>query len=390
MRKALVIALVVCLGMAPLLTAADPMQDSSYTPYTPDQLDNLLAPIALYPDPLLAQVLLAAIFVDEIDESARWVRANGESGIDDQPWDVSVRAVAHYPSVLNMMDANLDWTTAVGQAYAYQSTDVMASIQRLRAMAYAQGNLVTNPQWQVVDQDGYVEIWPADAQYIYVPIYDPTVIYFQPGYAYAVSFSIGFAIGVWLNLDCDWNHRRIFYTGWRGGGWIARSRPYIHVSDAYVNNRYANITVNHSIISRAVNISNLSSYNNVHRDAAFTSAARGTPVINAGAPVNNRIINSNINTGDASLNQFRGREPEINMPPSAARAVPQPYHPARQPQQARPMAPTTFNPFTGNAGNFNAHAESERGQSSRGQTRPPPAQFHSTSRRPPSASREQP
>ncbi|MEJ2646734.1 MAG: DUF3300 domain-containing protein, partial [Gammaproteobacteria bacterium] len=145
MRRVLAFVLAFSFGLAPLANGAPPspiyaspppaQYESSYQPYTAEQLDNLLAPIALYPDPLLAQVLVAATFVDQIDEAARWVRSYGQNGVDDQPWDVSVRAVAHYPSVLNMMDDNLDWTTAVGQTYVSQSTDVMASIQRLRAMA---------------------------------------------------------------------------------------------------------------------------------------------------------------------------------------------------------------------------------------------------------------
>ncbi|MGA2436405.1 MAG: DUF3300 domain-containing protein, partial [Bryobacteraceae bacterium] len=102
--------------------------------FSPDQLDNLAAPVALYPDPLLAQVLLAATFPDQIDEAARFVRANPDPyAIDSQYWDVSVKAVAHYPTVLYMMADKLDWTTALGQAYANQSADVMASVQRLRA-----------------------------------------------------------------------------------------------------------------------------------------------------------------------------------------------------------------------------------------------------------------
>src|SRR5208282_2100546 len=98
---------------------APPPQDqggnTSYEPYSPEQLDNLLSPIALYPDPLLAQVMVAATFPDQIEEAARWVRANGQNGIDDQNWDVSVKSVAHYPSVVEMMADKLDWTTAIGQ-----------------------------------------------------------------------------------------------------------------------------------------------------------------------------------------------------------------------------------------------------------------------------------
>jgi hypothetical protein len=126
MRKALAFAVAFCLAAAPLAGAATTPRDSAraalpqepdqqnFEPYTADQLDNMLASIALYPDPLLAQVLVSATFVDQIDQAARWVRAYGQNGIDDQPWDVSVRAVAHYPSVLYMMDDNLDWTAAVG------------------------------------------------------------------------------------------------------------------------------------------------------------------------------------------------------------------------------------------------------------------------------------
>ncbi|MGH9828703.1 MAG: DUF3300 domain-containing protein, partial [Blastocatellia bacterium] len=178
MRKILAVVLALSLLYLPLSAyAASPIaspnaatllqDESAYVPYSPDQLDNLLAPIALYPDPLLAQVLPASTFVNEIDDADRWVRVNGQYGIDDQPWDVSVKAVAHYPAVLDMMDEKLDWTTAVGQAYVNQSTDVMESIQRLRSLAYSQGNLVTNSQWQIVDQDNAIQIWPASPRYIY-------------------------------------------------------------------------------------------------------------------------------------------------------------------------------------------------------------------------------
>ncbi len=95
----------------------DQYQDQgNFVEYSPQQLDNLLAPIALYPDPLLAQVLPAATFPDQIDEAARYVRAFGQNGIDLQSWDVSVKAVAHYPTVLYMMADKIDWTSALGQA----------------------------------------------------------------------------------------------------------------------------------------------------------------------------------------------------------------------------------------------------------------------------------
>ncbi|MBL0172074.1 MAG: DUF3300 domain-containing protein [Gemmatimonadaceae bacterium] len=128
--------------------------------YSANQLDNLVGPIALYPDALLAQVLVAATFPDQVEAAARYVRANGTSGIDEQPWDVSVRSVAHYASALNMMDEKSDWTATLGRAYANQSSDVMAAVQRMRAMAAEQGNLLSTPQ-QVVARPARPSSCPA-------------------------------------------------------------------------------------------------------------------------------------------------------------------------------------------------------------------------------------
>src|SRR5690349_68112 len=120
MRNILAASLVFYLAtFAPLLRAQDQEQEQTAEPlFTAEQLDNLLGPIALYPDPLLAQVLVAATFPDQIDQAAQFVRGDSEvEHIDGQTWDVSVKAIAHYPTVLNMMAGQLDWTTALGQAY---------------------------------------------------------------------------------------------------------------------------------------------------------------------------------------------------------------------------------------------------------------------------------
>jgi hypothetical protein len=185
--------------------------------FSSEQLDNLLAPVALYPDPLLAQVLLAAAFPNQIDDAAR-ISPDG-ADIDSQPWDASVKSVAHYPTVLDMMADNLDWTIALGQAYAGQPADVLASVQRLRREARAAGNLESNPEQEVIEVGGYIEIWPVDPQYLFVPEYDPSVVYgeadgFDNGPA--VSYGSGFLIGAWLNEDCDWPHHR-----------VGRSRRYV-------------------------------------------------------------------------------------------------------------------------------------------------------------------
>jgi hypothetical protein len=133
-------------SLPPQDQAPPPGQDSSYEPFSPEQLDNLLSPIALYPDPLLAQTLVAATFPEQVEEAARFVRGNGQYGIDDQNWDVSVKAIAHYPSVVQMMADKIDWTTSVGQAYVNQSADVSAAVQRLRHLARRLGNLETTPE----------------------------------------------------------------------------------------------------------------------------------------------------------------------------------------------------------------------------------------------------
>ena len=243
---------------ASALMLQDPQQPTaaaSVVPFTADQLDNLVAPVALYADPLLAQVLLASTFPDQIAEAAQYVRANGTNGIDDQYWDVSVKAVAHYPTVLNMMDSQIDWTTSLGQAYAQQSTDVMQSVQHMRELAQAQGNLESTPQQQVVANAGYISIWPAQPQYIYVPVYDPSVIYFQPvfrraGFGAYFSFGIGYPIGSWLMYDWDWPARRIVYTDWDGDGWRRRSRPYIRSIGVYADRGYRQVRYNHDVIYR--------------------------------------------------------------------------------------------------------------------------------------------
>jgi hypothetical protein len=410
MRKAFAVVLAFGLINAPLLEGAStigatpravavPQEDSYYELYSPDQLDNLLAPIALYPDPLLAQVLLAATFADQVDEAARYVRAYGQSGIDVQPWDVSVKAVAHYPTVLYMMADKLDWTIAVGQAYVNQSTDVMTSVQRLRAMAQAQGNLITTPEQRVVVETGLIYIWPWQPPYIYVPVYDPYIVYYRrwPGWGPVfVAFTVGFLIGAWLNYDCDWSHHRVFYTGWRGRGWIERYRPHIRITNVYVNPRYTNVYVNREIVRRNVNYYNLNRYNSVHRDVNFDKRARSRNVYRPNPRINNQTIQRNIDTGNPRLDRYRGYEQQARptaqpsarpapTQPSARPAPPQPPARPAQPPSARPTAPAKVRPqpqpqpqaqpqprgFGRSAGSFDTLAASQRGQSSRAAARQP-------------------
>jgi hypothetical protein len=373
MRKMLAVALVVALIPSQWsFSAANKTQEDWEVQFTREQLENLVAPIALYPDPLLAQVLLAATFPDQIDEAAREVRAYGAgTNIDDAPWDVSVKAVAHYPTVLSMMADKLDWTTTLGQAYAAQSTDVMEAVQKLRKQARSSGYLVTTPQHEIVEEAGFVYIYPANPQYIYVPIYDPGVVFlpYPPVYrAGVIFFSIGFFIGAWLNHDCDWHHHTIYYHGWEHGPiWVQRSRPVIHVTNVYVRNDFRDVRVNREVERRPVNYPALNRYNTVHRDADFSHVRRqrgpadqrvqGAPPP-AAAPGprpeqhDNKIIRRNIDPNDPRVNANRGhgqlpregeqagRTPQSQPGQSDRREEPQQQvtPPAKRPD-ARPQPP---------------------------------------------------
>ena len=187
----------------------------AYEPLSSDQLDQLLGPIALYPDPLIAQILPAATLPEQIVLADRYVSGGGDPGaIGAQPWDPNVQALAYYPSVLQWMDQNLDWTTELGQAFLYQQQDVMDSIQRLRQSAYNFGNLQSTPQEQVINDNGYIEIVPVDPQMIYVPEYQPDQVFYMAASGLPfITFGAAFAIGPWLHCDFDWrNHNLIVWN----------------------------------------------------------------------------------------------------------------------------------------------------------------------------------
>ncbi|MGC8624906.1 MAG: DUF3300 domain-containing protein [Phycisphaerae bacterium] len=191
-------------------------------PLTAPQIDQLVAPIALYPDPLLAQLLPASTYPQQVALAAQWLQYNpnpSEIIIAMQNWDPSIKAMVHYPTVLAYMDANLAWTDALGVAFLNQQAEVMQAIQQLRAQALAAGTLQSTPQQQIISQNGVIWIEPVNPQIIYVPQYNPSIVYSpQPGYYPApyLTFGIGFAIGNWRNNDCDWrNHWISAGQGWQ-------------------------------------------------------------------------------------------------------------------------------------------------------------------------------
>ena len=180
------LALFTALCLAVSLRAQAPAEGVAGTAYTPEQLDQLLAPIGLYPDPLIALILPASTAPSDISLAAQYVASGGNpSGIDAQPWDPSVRGLAHYPDVLKWMNDNLDWTRALGAAFAMQPADVMQSIQQLRAKAKAAGTLVDTPQQQVDMEGDDIRVIPAQQDTMYVPEYDPDMVYGDAPEGYA-------------------------------------------------------------------------------------------------------------------------------------------------------------------------------------------------------------
>lgn len=294
------------------VTAAypQPAANQNAPTYTEAELDQMLAPIALYPDDLLAQVLMASTYPLEIVEAERWVKQNEHpksdalaAALQNQPWDPSVKSIVPFPQVLALMNDKLSWTQKLGDAFLSQQKDVMASVQRLRQRANSAGKLKSNAQQKVVTEQKDIIIQPADPQVVYVPAYDPSVVYgawpypayppyyyappamYYPGAAFAtgMAFAAGIAVtsSIWGWGHCNW-----------GGGTVN-----VNV------NQFNTINANNIRAGRATQVTN----NNWRRDPArsvngnirnsgnFRNAAAGTGVGGARA-------------GQSRANQYRGYE----------------------------------------------------------------------------------
>jgi hypothetical protein len=188
-----VLALILVWGIVLVTSPANasmylPPQDAPPAPIPASQLDSLVAPIALYPDALVAQVLAASTYPNEVVEADQWLKDHSSlqgdalaQAVNQQPWDPSVQALTQFPSVLDQMANNLSWTSALGDAFYNQQADVMAAVQRLRAQAKAAGNLKSTSQMTVTQPNPQtIVIAPANPQVVYVPTYSPTVVYGTP------------------------------------------------------------------------------------------------------------------------------------------------------------------------------------------------------------------
>ena len=232
------------LAQSPAPTAAAQNASTASAPvFKKEQIDQFLAPIALYPDALLSQVLMASTYPADVADAATWSKANPKASGDaavkqvaNQPWDPSVQSLVAFPQVLAQMGAHPDWVRNVGDAFLAQPDDVMTSVQRLRAQAQKAGNLKSTEQQKVIVQQStpqttIIQIEPADPQVVYVPSYNPTVVYGTwaypaypppyypppPGYYHPVAtglaaglaFGTGIAVANSLWGGCDWGHNDV-------------------------------------------------------------------------------------------------------------------------------------------------------------------------------------
>jgi len=238
-----------------------PYQEADQAALTASDIENIVSPIALYPDQLIAQILGAATYPDQVTAASNYVNSSSLKGdalmkaVDGQPWDPSVKALTQVPTVLDQMAKNLAWTSALGDAAFNQQKDVMTAIQKLRQEAKAAGNLKTTKEIKVVQESPQtIVIQQASPQVVYVPSYNPTVVYGTPynppGYSTAalvttglISFGVGMAIGASMNNSCcGWG----YYGGgwgcnWHGGNVMYQNNVYVSRSNTfYGNNRYHN------------------------------------------------------------------------------------------------------------------------------------------------------
>jgi hypothetical protein len=229
--------------------AAQTVAQPPSAPLPPEQLQQLVAPIALYPDALVAQILAASTYPTQIVEAERFLQQNPNLTsaalgveVDNQDWDPSVKGLTQFPSVLADMDKNLSWTSELGDTNYNQQADIMTAIQFMRAKAEGAGNLSTTPQQSVTNQGDTVSIQPENPDVVYVPDYDPELVYgypvglwpgFYPWWGVEnpyLSFGVGFGVGPffgygwgWRGWGLDWHNRGLMFGG---GRYMSRSNTF--------------------------------------------------------------------------------------------------------------------------------------------------------------------
>lgn len=306
---------------APVDNGGAPPQN--YSALGPDQLNQLVAPIALYPDALVAQILAASTFPTQVVDADRFVQSHpgippdqlGQM-VDGMQWDPSVKALIAFPSVLSNLDKNLDWTSQLGNAYYNQPQDVMSAVQVMRQRAYQSGNLRPNQQLSVDYEPGNIVIAPANPAVVYVPYYNPWVVYGGPlvawpgyyvpappfgvalGVGLAIGFGVGIAIGGWNHWGWGWHS---WGVGWGNHAVFYQHNTYISRSVTVVNHGYYG-RFDRNPAARAYN-RNMAMHAPNYHAASFNHGAAG---FNHGANYNrpgnnfNRPANNNFNRPGAN------------------------------------------------------------------------------------------
>jgi len=248
----LILAFLLAILLAvPLVVLAEDSNATVAKRFSQQELDQILAPVAIYPDSLLAQVLMASTYPLEVVMADRWVKQNKNltgdiliEAADKQPWDPSVKALVPFPDLLSTMADKLEWTEKLGDAFLAQQTDVMETVQSLRKRAYEAGNLKSTNEQRVIVEKETILVEPADSTVVHVPVYDPWRVYgswwwpYYPPYAFYpypyrsafyysgyIGFSAGFVVGAyWGNWGyCNWPYRTVYvnhhYYGHRYPGY---------------------------------------------------------------------------------------------------------------------------------------------------------------------------
>ena len=253
LRQAIAVALAVLLVQ---FTQSSLFAQGAYAPLDAVQLDQLMAPIALYPDSLVAQVLTASTFADQVNDADNWIHQNGgmppaqlAEAVNSMPWDPSVKAVAEFPAVLDNMARNNGWTSALGNAYYNQPGDVMNAVQAMRYQAQQAGTLRSTPQERVFYSGGLVVIEPVNPGLVYVPYYNPWTVWGAPispwggyywgpprGVVFGAGIAIGFGVGIGIGLFAHygWGYHA-WAPNWHGGVVVYNHNTYISRSATVYN-----------------------------------------------------------------------------------------------------------------------------------------------------------
>jgi Protein of unknown function (DUF3300) len=424
LQQAIVLVLAVCMSLA---NGAPSFSQTGNSPTTtPEQLDKLLAPVALYPDALLMQVLAASVNSQEVLDGGNWLLQNKSlegTALDNAAktagFGAAMTALFHFPQVVDMMCSEIDWTKQLGQAFTANQSAVLDSVQRLRLQAQQAGNLKTTPQQTVVTQQAsgqqVIVIQPANPQVIYVPQYNPVVVYTPAPPSTTgvlIAFGVGMAVGAMFSSNNyyypHWGHGGGVY--YRGGPWVVHHYAYRPVygphykratlyvrppNYAYAYNRNAhynssnyynnyrgntnvqnksNNTINRNVSGNNVTINTGNQVNNQGNKTRNTAVGNGNTQTNQSYKGQTSYNGGNKNNGNSTNNTSRNSSttnsrPNYSGQTNSQTVKPDRGYPATQPATSRPSSNAAKAPPPKTAGAFEGAANSgktEKAASKRG------------------------